>query len=484
MLVEQSRDAGVDGAPFGLARSALRGIGQLRAERDEAVAREPHTRVAHQHIASTSRQDQHPSPVPRFGNEPLSRRFRHGAAYGTSTCTLPRMSDPGPVALPPAVAAAIAQLCARGHETHLVGPAARALLDGEPVRDFEIATSADGRALLALFPRAVPLDPQPRRLVLPSPAGPIELVPHVFAAGICGELSHRDFTLHALALDREGRVLDPFAGNVDAGAARLRCVGRAPERIAEDPLRMLRAARLVATRGLAPTPSLVAAVRDAREQITGVAESRVRAELHALLLGPHADRGLAFLRETGLEAVLAEGVAADASAIVAKLPADLELRLAAWLRGTRAVRILRRLREPRPRTVAVERLLHLHPIDAVAQIDHEATFRRLVRRSQSLLPGLVALREAEIEVRGEGAPARERLAALERAIDRAHEPVAESAEVVLALDGRAVMEILACGPGPEVGLALRHLAKAVAADPICNTPDALRERLLAWRRAD
>jgi tRNA nucleotidyltransferase/poly(A) polymerase len=394
------------------------------------------------------------------------------------------MSDPGLVALPPAVADVVAQLAARGHETHAVGPAVRALLDGEPVRDFEVATAADGRTLLALFPHAVPLDAAPQRLVLPSAAGPIELVPHAHASGICGELSHRDFTLYALAVDAEGRLLDPFAGRVDAAAARLRCVGRAPERIAEDPLRMLRAARLVAVHDLAPAASLVAAMRDARERIGMVAGARLRGELHALLLGPYAHRGLALLRETGLEELIAEGVGADAAAVVAALPADLELRLAAWLRGTRAVRILRRLREPRPRVVAVERLLHLHPIDAVAQPEHEPTFRRLVRRSQPILPGLLALRDAEIAARDEGAAARERLSALRRAIDRAHLPISEGTEAPLALDGRAVMEILACGPGPEVGLALRHLAKAVAADPSCNTADALRERLLAWRRPD
>src|SRR6185436_15285909 len=105
-----------------------------------------------------------------------------------------------------------------------------------------------------------------------------------------------------------------------------------------------------------------------------VHEARVRAELHALLLGRFVDRGLALLRETGLEAVIAEGVLDDAAAVAAAVPADLELRLAAWLRGTRVVRILRRVREPRTRVIAVERLLHLHPIDAVAQPEHEATF--------------------------------------------------------------------------------------------------------------
>jgi tRNA nucleotidyltransferase/poly(A) polymerase len=391
------------------------------------------------------------------------------------------MSDLGPVELPPAVAAVIAQLVSRGFEAHAVGPAVRALLDGERVRDFEIATAADGRTLLALFPRAIPLDARPVRLALPSEAGPIELVPHAHASGICGELAHRDFTLHALAADAEGRVLDPFAGDADAAASRLRCVGRAPDRFAEDPLRMLRAVRLVATRGLAPAASLLAALREHRERITTVHEAHVRGELHALLLGRFADRGLALLRECGLEAVLAEGVPSDAAAVVNALPADLDLRLAGWLRGTRVVRILRRLREPRPRVIAIERLLHLHPIDAVAQPNHEAAFRRLVRRSETLLPGLLALRGAEIAARGEGAPAHERLEALRRAIDRVGAPATGDAEAALALDGRAVMEILGWGPGPEVGRALRHLARSVAGEPACNTAEVLRERLLAWR---
>jgi tRNA nucleotidyltransferase (CCA-adding enzyme) len=394
------------------------------------------------------------------------------------------MSDPGPVRLPPAVAAAVSKLAAHGHEAHAVGAAVAQLLDGEPVREFEIATSAGARDLLALFPHAVPLDTGLSRMFLPTAAGPVDLVPHAHGSGICGELAHRDFTVHALAVDAEGKLLDPFGGRADAAAARLRCVGRAPERFAEDALRMLRAARLVATRGLAPAASLVAALREQPAEITSVHESRVRAELHALLLGRFADRGLALLRETGLEAVIAEGVAGDAAAVVAALPPDLELRLAAWLRGARAVRILRRLREPRPRVITVERLLHLHPIDAVAHPAHEAAFRRLVRRSEALLPGLLALRAAEIAVRGEDARARDRLDALRRAIDRARAPIPEAHEVALAIDGRAVMEILGCGPGPQVGRALQHLAKAVAADPACNTADALRERLLAWRRAD
>ncbi|UCE87331.1 MAG: hypothetical protein JSU66_06310, partial [Deltaproteobacteria bacterium] len=50
----------------------------------------------------------------------------------------------------------------------------------------------------------------------------------------------------------------------------------------------------------------------------------------------------------------------------------------------------------------------------------------------------------------------------------------------LAIDGRGVMRILGCGPGPRVGRALRYLTDCVVEDPSQNTADRLRERLLAW----
>ena len=44
------------------------------------------------------------------------------------------------------------------------------------------------------------------------------------------------------------------------------------------------------------------------------------------------------------------------------------------------------------------------------------------------------------------------------------------------------MQALGCGPGPEVGAALRHLTECVLDDPSCNRPDRLRAALAQWAR--
>jgi len=57
------------------------------------------------------------------------------------------------------------------------------------------------------------------------------------------DLARRDLTINAMALDEEGRLIDPYGGRADLEAKVLRHVGPA---FAEDPVRILRVARFAA----------------------------------------------------------------------------------------------------------------------------------------------------------------------------------------------------------------------------------------------
>ena len=393
-------------------------------------------------------------------------------------------------AVPEPVRAVLSALRARGHQSVLVGGCVRDLLLGARVADFDAATAAPPEAVLALFPRAVPIGLRHGTVMVPTRAGPLDVTSFRCGPRLEDDLAHRDFTVNAIAWDpHSGALFDPFGGAGDLARRRLAAVGDARARFAEDPLRALRAARLVATLGLAPDPALPAAMAEAREPLRRVARERLRGELEALLLAPGAAAGLALLRRTGLEEALAPGVRADAAAVVGALPRELELRLAGWLRGTRTESILLALRFGQRRSAAVARLVARHPIDRELPRG-DVDVRRLLRRAgEGDVAALLRLREAELATSAAAdAPelqaARARLEALRAHIDRVQEAGSLALRRTdLALDGRAVMDLLGVGPGPLVGEALRHLGDCAIEDPSCNTRERLSERLRTWRAA-
>jgi tRNA nucleotidyltransferase (CCA-adding enzyme) len=324
--------------------------------------------------------------------------------------------------------------------------------------------------------------------MVPTTAGPVDVTSFRRGPTLEDDLAHRDFTINAMAWDpRAQRLHDPFGGREDLARRRLRAVGDPAERFAEDPLRALRGARLAAVLSLETTPELEGAMAGCVEALRRVARERVRHELAALLLAPDAARGLALLRRTGLEADLAPGAAPDAAAVVPHLPADLELRLAAWLRGARHGSILRSLRFSRRTVERVERLLRAHPVEAGVDAARDGSVRRMLKRVGTREAGLlVALRRAEL-TRGEAAAhddARAGLLALD-AVEEALRRVRRAGQLALrrqdlAIDGQEVMRLLGRGPGPAVGRALRYLADQVIEDPARNTPETLRALLERW----
>jgi tRNA nucleotidyltransferase (CCA-adding enzyme) len=377
----------------------------------------------------------------------------------------------------------IRTLAGAGHAAVLVGGCLRDLCLGRPVTDWDVATAAPPSEVLALFPRAVPIGLRHGTVMVPSAAGPVD-VTRFRAPDLAGDLARRDFTVNAMALALEPPVwIDPEGGRADLADGRLRAVRSARERLHEDPLRALRALRLVSELGLALDTELAGALREAAPALRQVAAERIRVELERMLVGPFAPRAFALLRELGLEEVLVGSpIAPDTPALFARLPADPVLRLAAWLRGRDAAALLGRLRFPRQRVAEVAELVRHHPIDGGRGSGELG--RLLLRLGHAGVEALLALREAELEVAaapGGDAPARARLAELRRALElQVRAGVLEGGRPHLSVGGREVMGWLGCGPGPEVGRALRFLTLQVLEDPARNRPETLRELLRGW----
>jgi len=124
-----------------------------------------------------------------------------------------------------------------------------------------------------------------------------------FANAIETDLSRRDFTVNAMALEvtSDSPVLvDPFDGAADLMTRTLRTPLDPDISFGDDPLRMMRAARFVARFQMQPVPELVAAVHAMRDRLSIVSMERIRDELDKLIVVDSPTAGLWFLVETGL----------------------------------------------------------------------------------------------------------------------------------------------------------------------------------------
>jgi poly(A) polymerase len=145
-----------------------------------------------------------------------------------------------------------------------------------------------------------------------------------FDATLADDLGRRDFTMNAIAVDaRSGEVIDPWQGEADIAQALVRAVGDPDERFAEDPLRLLRAARFVSQLGFRLDWRTEQAMARQAPSLARISRERILAELTSLLLGEYVDHGLDTLRRTGLLHVALPEI----EPLAAEAQADLSPRL-------------------------------------------------------------------------------------------------------------------------------------------------------------
>jgi poly(A) polymerase len=150
------------------------------------------------------------------------------------------------------------------------------------------------------------------------------------------DAARRDFTINAMSCDGEGRLFDYFGGRADLAAGRIRFVGAADQRIAEDFLRILRFFRFFARYGRTP-PDVLAlqACAAAAPEIARLSGERIQAEMMKLLEAHDPLPALRLMADGVLAQVVAGSPALDRLARLLAVAPDVDalLRLAAMLRG-------------------------------------------------------------------------------------------------------------------------------------------------------
>ena len=326
-----------------------------------------------------------------------------------------------------------------------------------------------------------------------------------FSQDIIEDLVRRDFTVNALAIrlptgpDEPPEIVDPHGGLADLGSRLLRTPLAAEVSFGDDPLRMLRLYRFVATLGFAPEAATAAAVPEMAERLEIVSAERIRDELTKLLLGDEVGAGLWGLVESGLAARFIpeltelaleqdpvhrhKDVLAHTIAVVEKVQPSIDRRLAALLHdvgkpqtrsiGPRGItfhhhevvgaRLARRrleaLRYSRKQIRDVSELVFLHMRPHTYKMGwSDSAVRRYVRDAGEQLEALNDLVRSDVTTRNE-----KRARSISSRIDDLELRIAELSEkeeldaLRPPIDGHEVMAHLGLEPGPAVGEIMRML---------------------------
>lgn len=113
-----------------------------------------------------------------------------------------------------------------------------------------------------------------------------------FSKNLNDDLSRRDFTINAMAMDKNGNVIDIFGSKADLNNKIIRTVGRAEERFSEDALRIIRALRFSAKFGFTIEKDTSKAAKSLSYLLNNVHPQRLKDELSALISADYAPQVL------------------------------------------------------------------------------------------------------------------------------------------------------------------------------------------------
>lgn len=440
--------------------------------------------------------------------------------------------------LPKEIQNVLGLLEANGFEAYAVGGCVRDLMLGKEPQDWDITTNASPEKIQQLFPEHFYENSFGTVTVKTESDNPslkeVQITPYriegkysdhrhpekiSFTQKLEDDLSRRDFTVNALALDIRNRVTDLFDGEIDLKNKVIKTVGNPDERFGEDALRLMRAVRFATTLGFEIEESTRESITKNSHLLGAISRERIRDELVKIIDADKAYTGVLLLEELGLlEYIIPElrigiGVGQNLHHIytvwehntkaleyTAKKKYSLEVRMAALLHdvgkpqtkrgegkfstfyghdvvGARITsQILERLKFPKDFIEKVVKLVRYHLFYYnVGEVTESSVRRLLANVGLENIEDLLKVREADRIGSGTPKAVPYKLRHLKYVIDKvSHDPISAK---MLKVSGQDVMHELGIEPGPKVGLILNTLLAEVLDDPNKNTKDHLRERI-------
>ena len=199
------------------------------------------------------------------------------------------------------------RLSDNGYECYLVGGCVRDSIAGITPHDFDLTTSAFPSQTAACFHdyKVIDIGIKHGTVAVISEGHTVEITTYRvdgeysdnrhprevrFTRSLKDDLSRRDFTVNAIAMDSDLNVVDLFGGISDIKSKIIRCVGNPENRFDEDGLRIIRAIRFASVLGFDIDGDTSAAIHKKRELLLNISVERIFAELQKLICGQNAEQ--------------------------------------------------------------------------------------------------------------------------------------------------------------------------------------------------
>ena len=202
-----------------------------------------------------------------------------------------------------------------GYEAYFVGGSVRDYILGRPINDVDIATSATPQEIKRIFPNTADIGIDHGTVLVITDTGTYEITTFrtesgysdfrrpdavKFVRSLTEDLQRRDFTMNAIAMDKTGKIIDPFNGKRDLAQKRIITVGNPHERFHEDALRMMRALRFVSQLDFELDQETFDSLKENAQNISEIAVERILVEFEKLAAGSNKIKAFSLLLESGL----------------------------------------------------------------------------------------------------------------------------------------------------------------------------------------
>ena len=206
--------------------------------------------------------------------------------------------------IPPKVSEILDILHSHGYEAYAVGGCVRDSILARTPDDWDITTSANPEEVKGLFRRTVDTGLQHGTVTVLLGEESFEVTTYrldgeyedsrhprevTFTSSLQEDLKRRDFTINAMAYNRQEGLVDFFGGMADLQRKVIRAVGDPKERFSEDALRIMRAVRFSAQLGFSIERKTYEALRELAPSLVHISAERIQTELVKLLLSEHPE---------------------------------------------------------------------------------------------------------------------------------------------------------------------------------------------------